>query len=98
MLIHQREALWPVLVSNDTDSHTVLSIELSDLHHQQADQRVEQHGQDGNRKQRAAISQLIAHLAVIDQLYVAPVHLDTTRNQRGFESGFAGSETIRLIE
>ena len=47
---------------------------VTKLSGQQADQWIEQHRKNGDCKQRATIPQLIAHLAVIDELYVAPVH------------------------
>ncbi len=55
-----------IFVADDQDLAGMLAEELSDLKEADAQQRVEEDGQHGDQEQRAAVAQLIAHLAAKD--------------------------------
>jgi hypothetical protein len=63
-----------MLCTDDPNAHAVLAIELRDLHHEHANQRVKQQRQYGDREQGSTIAQLVVHLPPKNQVDVFPVH------------------------
>ncbi len=60
--------------ADDEHLRRMLADELHDLEHARAEQRIEQERQHGDHEQRPTVAQLVAHLALEDQLDVGPVH------------------------
>ena len=63
----QRRRVRQMIGADDANRRRMLASELSDLQQQRPDQGIKQDRQDRDRKQRSAITQLIAHLADVDQ-------------------------------